>query len=175
MPATPHRLVDVFRRILASYPGLPFHNLGVGEAVASCEPSAVTTVLGSCVAVTFHCPRTRCGAIFHALLPSRGSKHSPSEYGPYRFADEGVRSMAERMKAHGCALRDLECKVFGGANALFAEKYSVAVRNAETAVAALAELGIRPCAIDVGGTRGRKLFFLTHTGEVFIRRFSGDD
>lgn len=165
----------MFRRIQHEYPDIIFKNLGVGEGIATCEPTSVTTVLGSCVAVTFHCRRTRCGAIFHALLPTRGMKHSVEEYGPFRFADEGVRYFVGALKEKGCRLVDIECKVFGGANAYFADDYAVGTKNSAVAIATLKTFGLEPTACDVGGARGRKLFFITHTGEVFMKRLSASE
>lgn len=163
----------MFRSLLERYPGLTFHNLGVGEGMALCEQAAVTTVLGSCVAVTLFCPHMRCGGIFHALLPTRGARSIRREGDIYRFADEGTHRLIEEMVNLGCTTSNLECKMFGGANSFFADQYAVGTRNAENALSVLQRYGITPKAQDIGGVRGRKLFFLTHTGEVYLKRLTG--
>ena len=73
------------------------------------------------------------------------------------------------MARRGVACSEIECKVFGGASALFAEEISVGRKNVETAFATLSELGLRVAASNVGGVAGRKIVFSTSTGEIFVR------
>jgi chemotaxis protein CheD len=63
----------------------------------------------------------------------------------------------------------VECKVFGGANAMFQESMGLGRKNVEIAFQELEKRGFKVVGSSVGGTTGRKLVFLTHTGEVFMR------
>jgi chemotaxis protein CheD len=77
----------------------------------------------------------------------------------------------------GAKPRDVEVKCFGGAD-LFSKKIekpgtvSVGRQNVMTAEKVLAHEGFRIAKQDVGGLRGRKLYFYTHTGEVLLKRLS---
>jgi len=160
-------------RLLERHPGLALRQLGVGDGVLSQEPLAVSTVLGSCVSVTFHCPVTRYGAIFHALMPVEGGQSGrPGTLGDYKFVDDAIRRFVAELYRRGVRRGDLACKVFGGANAMFAEQFGVGRKNVVVAFETLERERLRVVASDVGGDRGRKLLFLTHTGEVFVKRLN---
>ncbi|SKA82820.1 chemotaxis protein CheD [Desulfobaculum bizertense] len=164
----------MFSRIQQKYPGIRFANLGIGEICVSSLPLAVSTVLGSCVAVTMFCPVTRTGGLFHALLPERAPHGKLHDAEPCRFVDEGIRELLRQMERSGADMPRLVCKIFGGANAVFEEFYAVGMRNVDMARQVLAEEHRSVQSEDVGGTRGRKLFFITHTGEVFTKKLSSD-
>ncbi len=160
-------------RLLERYPGVAVGQLGVGEGIVSSQAMAVATVLGSCVAVTFHCPTTRIGAVFHALMPtSNGLRGKALEAEAFKYVDEAIRRTAAELYRRGVRRGDLVCKVFGGANAIFAEQFGVGRKNVVTAFETLEQERLRVAASDVGGDRGRKLVYLTHTGEVFVKRLS---
>lgn len=158
-------------RFLADHPGLAMRQMGVGEAVVSPEPLGVGTVLGSCVAVTFHCPVSRYGGVFHALMPCRGTNEKAGD-NCYKYVDSAIHEVLGELYRHGVQRRNLVCKVFGGANAMFDEQFGVGRRNVTTAFETLEAERLRVAAADVGGDRGRKLVFLTHTGEVFVKRLA---
>lgn len=147
------------------------HNLYLkpGEAIVSLKPMLVTTVLGSCVAVTMYSASKRFGAICHAMLPSNAGRESD-----LRYVDTAVRYLYE--KAMKCdAGSDLVVKLFGGARVLdvgghSAGKGSVGDQNVVRAETVLETLGLTVSARDTGGMSGRKLFFCTRDGDVFMRR-----
>ena len=148
--------------------------LGIAEGRIYREPVKVHTLLGSCVAVTMHCPMRRMGGIFHGLLPREADfdreRHDGS---PYRFVDSGVEALSGAMAGQGADMRTLEAKVFGGAGTLGQEKSGVGLKNVRAALDILDKLGIRVAAVNVGGRNGRKLYFLPHSGEVFLKALQG--
>ena len=156
--------------LLDRFPGHALAFLNVAQGGLYDRPTMAHTVLGSCVAVTFFAPRHGLAAIFHALLPKATEYrlHSP-EQTPYKFVDTAITTLVHRLEHRGVRLGDIECKVFGGASALFAEDMSVGRRNVETAFATLADLGLRVAASNVGGERGRKIVYASSTGEIFVR------
>lgn len=156
--------------ILEQYPEAKVKSLGVGEGVVATRPLAVSTVLGSCVAVTFHCPATRIGAVFHALLPEKCEYSKSVNDANCRFVDSGITHFLRALTRAGAHRSSLVCKVFGGAHAMFAEEFGVGRRNVQVAYESLERERLRIAASDVGGDRGRKLVFMTHTGEVFVKR-----
>jgi chemotaxis protein CheD len=156
--------------LLERYPDHAPAFLNVAQGGIYSQPTMAHTVLGSCVAVTFYVPARGLSGIFHALLPRAAEYrlHAP-EATPYKFVDTAISAIVHRLLRRGASLFEIECKVFGGASALFAEDMSVGQRNVETAFETLAELGLRVAASNVGGDRGRKIVFASGTGEIFVR------
>lgn len=141
-----------------------------GEIFIARSPALVSTVLGSCVSVILHAPRIGVGAICHAMLP--GGK---AEQDDFRYVDRAVSYLYNRISALCDGPNDIEAKLFGGANVLnFTVRNdgagSVGGQNIEAALQALDRLGLRVSAADTGGLQGRKLFFYSHSGEVFVRQ-----
>lgn len=156
--------------LLDRFPDHKLRFLNVAQGILVDCPTVAHTVLGSCVSVTFFAPKAGLAAIFHALLPRAAEYrlHAP-EQAPYKFVDTAIALLAARFARRGVAFSDIECKVFGGASALFAEEISVGRKNVEAAFAALSNLGLRVAASNVGGDAGRKIVFSTSTGEIFMR------
>jgi chemotaxis protein CheD len=143
--------------------------LHAGQLVATPDPSTITTVLGSCVAVCLYDPRTRAGGANHYLLPHPVGDAASSA----RFGSVAVLRLIEAMLALGCRREDLRAKVFGGASLLGSLRdagIDLGMRNAKLAQAMLAAAAIPVLAEDVGGERGRRLLFQTDDGTAWVRR-----
>jgi chemotaxis protein CheD len=147
------------------------HYLLPGELLVSETPARVSTVLGSCVALTIHAPGRQVGAICHAMLPLGGNNEN------FRYVDVAVRYLLHSFDRLDIPRSDLVIKLFGGACVLSGgvntRTPSVGERNIRAALALLQQQGLRPASRDVGGIFGRKLIFYPHTGEVLIKRLAG--
>lgn len=148
---------------------LPHLFLKPGELFLSCDPAIVSTVLGSCVSITFFEPVMRLGAMCHVMLPS-GSRDDG-----FKYVDSTLGYMVERIVAMGVRLASCEVKLFGGADVLMPRKpqgtrLSIGQQNILEALRRLDVLGVVPKSCDVGGKHGRKLFFHSHTGDVFLKK-----
>lgn len=161
--------------LLDRYPDHRPAFLNVAQGGIYEAPTMAHTVLGSCVSVTFFVPHRGLAAIFYALLPRACEYrlHDP-DVSPYKFVDTAILTLCARLERRGITRGEIECKVFGGASALFADEMSVGRRNVETAFDTLAELGLRVAASNVGGDRGRKIVFATGTGEIYVKMLSGN-
>jgi len=158
------------KNILASHPDLVSHFLNVGEGQIFTQHTLSQTVLGSCVAVTFHCPRLELGGILHALMPVwRDYEARMSEDIRYKFVDSGIEGLYELFIDQGARATEIECKVFGGSTSNQFSQLSVAPKNVKVAFETLTQLKLRIAASQVGGRLGRKLFFFSNTGDVFIK------
>ena len=156
------------RQILKNHTNVASRYLKIGEGGIYRKPTAVQTVLGSCVSVTFHVPAHGLGAMFHAFMPNPLSDADRvSER--YKFVSTAVETVVSSLVSNGVHRRQIECKVFGGANALLEGEYGVGKKNARQAFEALEHCGLSVLVSSIGGTRGRKILFLTHTGEVFLK------
>ncbi len=142
--------------------------LHAGQLVACIEPTTVTTILGSCVAVCLWDRRRSFGAMNHYVLPhwsERGERSS-------RFGPIAIARLLDRMQALGSARGDLEAKLFGGGCILPApeRQEQIGTQNVQVARERLREAGIPIVAEDVGGGRGRKLVFQTESGNALVRK-----
>lgn len=143
-----------------------------GELILGKEPMIVSTVLGSCVAVTMFSGRLKEAAICHAILPSfQACDAHAAELAPYRYVSHVVQLMCTHFQDAGANPAEIEVKLFGGSNVLHVEQKclsecwigSANIREARTV---LHRNGFRIKASNVAGNRGRKLVFNTQTGEV---------
>ncbi len=158
-------------KLLDNFPGIATYYMMVAEGGVYETPTAVQTVLGSCVSVTFYSPKKRIGAMFHALMPRR-SEYERLDNGAsvYRYVDTAIDTVCKRMFQLGVRQQDIECKIFGGANAMFQHELSIGPKNVRIAFETLAAYPLRIAATNVGGNVGRKLFFISHTGEVYVKQ-----
>jgi chemotaxis protein CheD len=160
---------------------LPHHYLKPGEMFITQEPTLVTTLLGSCVAVTMFHPRRRVGAICHGLLPTcRDSDAALCTRNcalGFKFMDCSIQRMLEQFKAFGMKPREMEIKVFGGADMFGVteangQRMTIGRQNVAVTMRIFRDAGLSVLVEDVGGERGRKIFFYTHSGEILLKRLN---
>ncbi|NCC25437.1 MAG: chemotaxis protein CheD [Deltaproteobacteria bacterium] len=157
--------------VLKNNPHLRLHYLMIAEGGIFRSDSAVQTVLGSCVSITFHHPKERIGAIFHALLPTWRDYENPlAEANRYRYVDSAVDAICDRLTRKGLRLNALDCKVFGGASPLLPGELGAGKKNVQSALESLERHGLRVVASNVGGLQGRKLIFVVENGMVLIKK-----
>lgn len=136
-----------------------------GELHAAAQPTAITTILGSCVAVCLFDPRLGVGGMNHYLLadPVRRERSN-------RFGSVAIEALFEALERLGASPRGLRAKVFGGAAVLGARPgRTLGDENVALAVSALEARSVPIVAGDVGGARGRKVVFHTDGGDAFVR------
>lgn len=141
-----------------------------GELYAAESPAVVSTVLGSCIAVTFFSPRTGTGSICHALLPRNPASH---EVATFRYVDSSILHMLQRFDVMGINRGEMEVKVLGGADVLeglSGASLSIGRQNIEAAFRIIEHERLSVAVTDVGGSIGRKICFCTHTGRVLLKR-----
>jgi chemotaxis protein CheD len=158
---------------------LPDLDLQPGELFLSRGPAILRTILGSCVGVTFWSARLGAGALCHGVLP-RCPKSWPPGFSPtegHRYVDFSIRYLARQFDTFGASRRELEVKLFGGADVLPVpgarrHKPTVGALNCRAAIEVLHEEGFTVSASDLGGVRGRRIHFHTGTGEVLLYRLN---
>lgn len=150
-------------------------HLRIGEGILAVRPALIATVLGSCVSATFFHPASRTGAIFHAMLPTvEGTSDGAST--PCKYVDAAIETLLGQFARRGIHSSELVVKLFGGAFTMNAEEkqrlrciVDVGGRNVEVARRTLLSYGLEPHSEHILGDRGRKLFFHSGTGEVWVR------
>lgn len=126
--------------------------LNSGEYHFAEKPTIISTVLGSCVAVTMYHPEHQVSAICHALLPE---ETVPGD--PYRYVDAAISAMLRQFEQHGMKKKQLEVKLFGGSEIFYPNKpglrqISVGKQNILRANQIIKQEGLNLVASDVGGT-----------------------
>jgi chemotaxis protein CheD len=143
-----------------------------GEICISREPAVVSTILGSCIAITMFNERLKIGGICHALLPE---KRSPGSDDESRYVDSSITYMLKQLEAMGIKRHEVEIKLLGGADVLDImdeTRPSVGRQNIEKALEMMSTERLTLAFSDVGGKRGRNIRFYTHTGAVLLKRIN---
>ena len=138
-----------------------------GQLAAARAPSAIKTILGSCIAVCLWDEQARVGGMNHYLLPY-GSGRSET---PDRFGNCAIPRLIDAVAQHGGQRETMRAKVFGGAALITASTRAatrIGLQNACIAYELLELAGIPVLSRDVGGERGRKIVFHTDTGSVSL-------
>lgn len=139
-----------------------------GDLYASAEPSVVSTILGSCIAVCLWDPVLHHGGLNHFLLPHRIRMAEPSN----RFAEPALANLIQKLERLGSTPTNLVAKVFGGAcvmREMPEDGRHLGADNADAAYEGLARVGIRVVGGQVGGSRGRRLMFSTFDGAAWVK------
>jgi chemotaxis protein CheD len=142
--------------------------LHAGQLFASSTPTAISTVLGSCVAVCLHDPASGVGGMNHFLLPL----HVERERSP-RFGTVAVPALVDAMVKAGASRGSIVAKVFGGACVIGTMGQGgrrLGEENAALAFRLLEEARIPLLDHDVGGGRGRKVVFIADEGTAWVRQ-----
>ncbi len=141
-----------------------------GMLIAGEEPGTITTILGSCIAVCLWDPTLRAGGMNHYLLPYwNGDGLQTPKYG-----NIAITMLIDKMISIGCRRENLQAKVFGGASMLdnSCAFLNIGERNIMLADTALSESGIAVAGRNVGGNQGRKIMFMTDSGDVFMKKIT---
>jgi chemotaxis protein CheD len=155
-------------RQAAEGPSLPSVYLHPGQLFVAATPAAVTTILGSCVAVCVWDGVLGIGGINHYLLPTGLRTASTG----LRYGNVAIELLLDKLLRAGVRYPHLRAKVFGGAcvlDAMRGKENHLGGKNVDIARKLLAEAGIPVVASDVGGDRGRKLIFHPHDGGARVK------
>ncbi len=139
------------------------------------EPNtAITTLLGSCVAACIRDRTTGIGGLNHFLLPrdrSEGAGGFSARYGV-----NAMEVLINEILRTGARKENLEAKVFGAGNVISkGDLNNVGAMNSEFVVGYLRDEGIRLLASDLGGDRARRIFYFPFTGNVKVLNMSNKD
>lgn len=135
-----------------------------GYIFLSRDPVVISSVLGSCVAVSLWDMSTQFGGMAHYLYPGadRTAESRTAKYG-----DIAVSHLATMFFQEGAAKKNIRAQLFGGAS-ISEESRVVAEGNISVARQILKKLDIKIVSEDVGGDMGRKLIYNTFTNEAIV-------
>lgn len=150
------------------------HNVQPGDRFATREPSLITTLLGSCVAACLYDETSHVAGLNHFLLAApRYSKNMPlSHTDAGRYGINAMELLINDMVKLGADRRRLKAKAFGGASVIHGVKdnfFCVHEVNQRFIKEYLATEGIPLVSEDMGGDRGRVVYFHTDSYKVMRR------
>jgi chemotaxis protein CheD len=140
-----------------------------GDYAAGNASCRISTLLGSCVAITLWHREKRVGAMSHFLLPASGrlQRDRPGDYG-----ENVIDLMTEKLASLGVSSQACEAKIFGGGS-MFAQLdlngSGVGRQNGDMARRMLSMHGIPIAAESLYSTGYRKIVFDIGTGHVWMR------
>jgi chemotaxis protein CheD len=145
------------------------HYLIPGKIFAAAQPFAISTIVGSGVALCLWDSERAIGGANHFILPE-GPEDSANAS---RYANVANPALLQRMFDLGAQRNSLEARIFGGS--LPAVTFSsggdcVGDRNVHVVTHFLKMNSIRLVQSEVGGTHGRKLVFHTDDGRAWAEQ-----
>ncbi|WP_305880117.1 chemotaxis protein CheD [Sporosarcina sp. Marseille-Q4943] len=146
--------------------------VGIADMKVVHAPDTIrTSGLGSCVGVVLYDETKKIAGLLHIMLPDSSLGRSES-LNPAKFADTGIYSLMEMLKAEGVRPLSLKAKIAGGSQMFqFGSSDSIRIgpRNVEAVKKELARLSIPLVAEDTGGSSGRTIEFDPVTSALNIR------
>ena len=142
------------------------HYLIPGRIFATAQPFAISTIVGSGVALCLWDSDRGIGGANHFMLPE-GPEESENAT---RYANVANPALLQRMLKLGAECTTLQARIFGGSlpTVTFGNTGdSVGDRNVQAVTSFLHMNGIRIIQTEVGGTHGRKLVFHTDDGRAW--------
>ena len=138
-----------------------------GALKFSKTPMEITTLLGSCVSVCLWDRKLKQGGMNHYMMPFWNGNGLASP----KFGNISIDKLIKSMLYIGSNRDDLVAKVFGGAAVLTTGDcvFNIGERNISIQESILLDQGIEVVAKSLGGNKGRKLIFNTHTGVVKMK------
>lgn len=137
-----------------------------GQLTAFAGKGVISTILGTCVSVCLWSRGAELGGMNHFLLPYRVGTADPSP----KYGHIATQTLIDQLLGLGAPRSSLAAKVFGGMNSTFHRANGdLGQMNVQIALELLEQERIPVIAQDVGGPKGRKLVFETHTGRAWVK------
>ncbi len=147
--------------------------VGPGQYFACDTGDRISTTLGSCISVCVRNQSTGRAGLNHFMLPANikeGEERWENTLvsSPARYGTVAMERLLNLVLGDFGKRKDLEIKLFGGANVLDA-KLDIGTRNIEFVRDYLKRERLPVLAEDLGGENARKILFDTRTGAVYVR------
>lgn len=135
-----------------------------GYIFIASEPTAISTVLGSCVAVCIFDRKRKIGGMNHFLYPEPDKGIDPTA----QYGNAATIELIRMMTADGSKIKHMEAQILGGGFNPDISPLDIGRKNIMAARKVLARQGVKIVSEDVGGTKGRKVVFHSNINEVAI-------
>ena len=144
----------------------------VGEVYSFSDPTIIQTILGSCVSVCLFDPVRKVGGMNHILLPGNGDLKKFDD--STRYGINAMEMLINSMMKVGSRRKNIVSKIFGGAHIIRSIDLTMSPgpQNVRFVDEFLKLEKIPIVGRKTGGNNGRKIFFHTDTGEVFLKNLA---
>ncbi len=146
--------------------------VGVGEYHVVRSPEKLVCLgLGSCVGIAIFDLSHEVGGLIHAMLPKY--EEGRDKTNASKYADSAIMLMVDELVEMGARKALLKAKIAGGAQMfsfISSDTLNIGLRNSAVAKETLKKENIPLLAEDVGGTKGRTIFFSSVDGTVRIQK-----
>lgn len=146
---------------------LPRKFIHVGEIFVGIKPTEIVTVLGSCVSVCLYDKVELIGGMNHYLLALWNGNGLESP----KYGNVAIPKLIENMENIGCLRRNMEAKIFGGANIhrTNSEGQLIGQKNVLIAKEILKHYSIPIRAEDTGGNNGRRIMMISDANRIILK------
>ena len=143
---------------------LPDYFLSPGYVYMSKDSSLISTVVGSCVAVSLWDHKKAFGAMANFLYPAVKDRSQAVVL----YGNVAITCMIKLFVGEGSKLEHLTAQIFGGAINPLGGCEEIGLENVRIAQKLLASKCIPIISEDVGGTMGRKIVYNTLCNEAIV-------
>lgn len=140
------------------------HVVQPGGWFFSQTPLTISTLLGSCVAVTVWHPGLHCGGMCHYLLPRKSSGFNETSIPNPRYGVDALELLFCKMSQEA-PIKEYRAGIFGGAT-MFLGNQKVGESNGILAIRWIELHKLHVDYSDIGGVQGRKIKLDLNTGTV---------
>lgn len=138
--------------------------LSPGHIYLSHEPALVSTVVGSCVAVSLWDSKKGYGGMAHFLYPFTGDRYRATA----QYGNVAIKYLVSMFLDLGVPEKNLQAQIFGGALLAPADCMRIAKENVQMARKILRSHRINIVSEDTGGNMGRKIVYNTQRNEAVV-------
>lgn len=128
------------------------------------QPTVISTVLGSDVAVCIYDRKHKSGGMSRFQYPTPDKDQPPTT----RFGDVATLKLIRMIMTEDTAKKHLEIQIFGGAHNPEHSPRNIGRENILVARRVLNKNGFYIVSEDVGGQKGRKVIFDTNMNEIAV-------
>ena len=146
----------------------PKHYLIPGKVFVTREPAAISTIVGSGIAVCLWDSAAGIGGAANFLLPEDCGAELNTKYG-----NHAARQLLDELVARSADASHIQAKIFGGSEpptTFSSSSRTLGERNVQVALQFLDAERIRLIDQQTGGTNGRKIIFHTDDGRVWVQK-----
>ena len=132
--------------------------------------------LGSCVAVTFYHKKTQSGIMAHVVLPARDKDSALTPNLKGKYANIAIEELVNWCKKNKIPYDEVQIKLVGGAKMFkntVSDVLNISDRNIESINQELQKYNLKVNKKELGGNKGRSIFFNLENGEIKIFHAGG--
>ncbi len=145
--------------------------LGLGDIYFGQAPRKISTLLGSCVAITLWHSGLRIGGMCHVVVPDLTKLN-----GDTRYPNCAVRSFIKDIVSYKTHAKEYIVGIYGGGNMFpdigIAKQKQIGYRNIECMKDIMLKSGFNVSDAHIGGNEYRRVSLCLNTGNVSVASYT---